>query len=48
MGTLITSAQGHETTKKVSARKIQSPQAPKPSSGGTTASTAAAPTTNGV
>ena len=47
-GTEITSAQGHDTTRKVRPRSTQSAQSPPNSSGGTMASTAATPTTMGV
>ncbi len=46
-GTEMTRAQGHDTTKNVRPRRIQSDQPPT-NSGGTSASTAASPTTMGV
>ncbi len=47
-GTEMTSAQGHETTRKVRPRRIQSLQGCPNSSGGRMASAAASPTTMGV
>ncbi len=46
-GTDMTSAQGHETTRNVRPRRIQSGQSPT-TSGGITAMAAASPTTMGV
>ena len=47
-GTLMTRAHGQLTTKNVRPRKIQSLQVPMPTSGGTTAISAAKPVTVGV
>ena len=47
-GTLMTSAQGHDTTRKISPRCTQSDQPPPSRSGGTMAKSAAMPTTAGV
>ena len=47
-GTEITSAQGQEMTRKVSARRIHSPKGCWNTSGGTRASKTAANTTAGV
>ena len=47
-GTLMTSAQGHDTTRKISPRCTQSDQFWPSTSGGTTASSTAMPTTAGV
>ena len=47
-GTLMTRAQGHDTTRKMRPRCTQSDQPPPSSRGGTTASSTAIPTTAGV
>ena len=47
-GTLITSAQGHDTTRNVRPRRTQSLHAPMPNRGGATAMSSAAPVTMGV
>ena len=47
-GTLMTSAHGHDTTRKMSPRCTQSDQLCPNSSGGMTASSTAMPTTAGV
>ena len=47
-GTETTSAQGQDTTRKISARRSQSLQAPCPSRGGSSASSSALATTSGV
>jgi len=47
-GTLMTSAHGHDTTRKMSPRCTHSDQLWPSSSGGTTAKSTAMPTTAGV
>ena len=47
-GTETTSAQGQDTTRKISARLIHPLHAPPPRSGGSTASSSALTTTRGV
>ena len=47
-GTEMTSAHGQEMTRKISARSIQTFHAPSPASGGSSASSSAPKTTQGV